>query len=304
LQLRQYPSRDALSLGLAPSQATLEVLGRQGGTEFLPFETPPPDATEFVDPATRLGENDDLPELDTWLYVVYRTPGGQITAWANSYYIAVASATGAPLRLRDLPVIPANRAGTTEGDTSGAGVAPTQNPLRNTVVGTVILNEGSNLQLRRNPNNQAESLALIPTGTQIVITQRTEDSRWVRTTYEGQNGWVATEYLRLSYNDRPYNLADVPVIVVSGTPQPGEPTSMTGTPIATPTATPELRRAKIAVDVIGLTRQPGTDGDGMPVLTRDTTVFFINYDPSGQFVLIQLEDGTQGWLPIYAVLLL
>jgi hypothetical protein len=69
IQLRQYPTSGALSLGLAPSGATLTVNGRAGEPESITGSATqiPADATPFVDPATLLPDEDaDLNPADTW----------------------------------------------------------------------------------------------------------------------------------------------------------------------------------------------------------------------------------------------
>jgi hypothetical protein len=336
LQLRQYPSRDAFSLGLAPSGAVLLVNGRQGEAEFnipgVASPTPDPLVTPIPDPASLLGEDEDLFPGDTWLNVIYITPdGGQIEAWVNAQFLDVRDDRGRLQRLADLPTIPENRAGeardtaitppptardfavatvfnldqaanlqirrtpNTAGEslalvgngttmellgvnetrdwafvrysppeggevtgwastiflqysfrnesqtldelferertevipddrrgaigvgTSGP-VAPTRDPLRNVVVGEVVLDAGANLHLRRNPNPNSESLALIPTGTQLLVQGRTDTNEWVQVEFEGQMGWVSSLYIVLTFNGASYDLLEVPVTVFSGLP--------------------------------------------------------------------------------------
>jgi len=344
LQLRQYPDRDAFSLGLAPSGTVLVVNGREGEPAFLPDVATPtlaPEATEYVDPATLLEEDADLAPADTWLNVDYITPdGGVINAWVNAQFLDVRDSRGRLQRLADLPTVPNNKAGEARdtavtppplpeniveaivvgldagvnlqirrtpntsgeslalvpndtalellginearewafvryvqpeggiirgwvstrflrysyrdrsidyeememrellniipdeqrGDMSSgvAGpVAPTQNPLRNVVVGTIALNEGANLHLRRNPNANSESLALMPNGTQLIVSGRTDTAEWVQVEFEGQVGWTSSLYLTYTFNDTPYDLAEVPVTVTLG---------ITPTPEGTPSA--------------------------------------------------------------------
>lgn len=425
LQLRQYPSSQAFSLGLAPAGAVLTVHGRQGPAELSVFETPSPEATEWVDPVTLLGEREDLPRLETWLYVTYNTPdGGQIQAWVNSHYVSVHLPNGDILPLRNLITIPSNRPGVardtaitapqptqptisaivggldegvnlqirrtpdiagesltlvpngTELELIGMNEArswafvrfieadggtvtgwvnalflvdylyqnrditfaqleerglidtieesqrgrvagevsvpptPTRDPLRNTYVGTVMLDPGANLQLRRNPNINAESLGLIPAGEQVEVSGRTEAGDWLQVTYDGIQGWSAAAYLRLTFNGRPANVAELPVVEAGqttppagpeGTAEPGAPVAPAG-PDTTAAPSQALRPAEIVVDVIAMTVEPGGDGTGMPVLTRGHRVNFVFTSDDGQFSLIELEDGTAGWVPSYAVL--
>jgi hypothetical protein len=354
LQLRQYPSREAFSLGLAPANSALRILGREGEPAPLPGSTPTPTfdpanppltptATPFIDPVTLLEEGEDLDPQLTWLYIVYDTPdGGTVTAWVNALYLNILNPQGRTAALRDLPTIPGNRAGVTANtsiqppqaaqnvinviignldpgvnvhirrvpaeqgeslalvgssttlellgineaqdwvfaryvDTSGGGVRgwisteflsyqlngaptdldmletrnlltiisdeergatfaggiaapvqPTANPIRDAIVAEVFLNPGANLHLRRNPNVTAESLALIPTGTQLVVSGQNETGEWLRVEFEGVNGWVSVLYVGLTRNGRTVELTDVPLIANTPTPTPQ------GTPEGTP----------------------------------------------------------------------
>ncbi len=342
LQLRQYPNRDAFSLGLAPSGSVLLVNGRRGEAEFnipgVPSPTPDPLVTPLPDPASLLAEDQDLVPADTWLNVIYITPdGGQIEAWVNAGFLDVRDTRGNRQRLADLPTVPENQPGVardtavtpppiarefvtatvfnldqaanlqirrtpnTAGESLalvsngstleliginetrdwafvryappeggevtgwsstiflqysfrnesqtldellererteiipddrrgnvGAGttgpVAPTRDPLRDVVVAEVALDPGANLHLRRNPNPNSESLALIPSGTQLLVQGRTDIGDWVQVEFEGQPGWISSQYAVLTFNGASFELNEVPVTVFTG--------------LATPTATP------------------------------------------------------------------
>ncbi len=344
LHLRQYPSSQALSLGLAPANSALRVLGREGEAVPLPgataaptLEPGVPTPTPIPDPASLLEPGQDLDPQATWLFVIYDTPdGGTINAWVNALYVSVLSPEGRTISLRDLPTIPRNRAGVAantsiqppsapqdvvtvvvgnlspgvnvhirrtpatageslalvssgttlevlgvnEGrdwafiryaDASGGGVrgwvslefvsfqlngaptdlkalearnqiaitpdtergstfaggialqpAPTINPVRDAIIGEVRLNPGANLHLRRRPNVNAESLALIPSGTQLIVSGQNETGEWLRVTFEGIEGWVFGSYLVLTRNGRLFSFEDVPLITStpSGTMTP------------------------------------------------------------------------------------
>lgn len=228
LHLRQFPSSSALSLGLAPSGALLTVIGRQGAEQLGPEETPEPEATAFVDPATLLtSPGDDLDPANTWLFVTYRpAEGGEIDAWVNALFLSVSDAAGRSQRLADLPTIPSNRAGEARQTTSDQAQPTSTSLAADQVIATVLLNEGANLHLRRSPDASAESLALIPSGAQVVVTGRIESGEWLQVTYEGQQGWVASQFVTLSLNGAPYQSASLPVI-------------STPTPTPTPEATAE-----------------------------------------------------------------
>lgn len=229
IHLRQYPSSQAFSLTLVPSGTLLQVVGRPGAPTPPPGVTVTPDplATPYVDPASALPEGqDDLDPGSTWLFVNFIAPdGGVITGWANASYLTVTDAKGKPQRLADLPTVPQNRAG--EVDSGFVAPAPTAAPFEDVIVATIDqLSAGSNLHLRRYPSAAAESLMLIPAGTQLVIEGRIDTGEWYQVTYQGVTGWIASAYVSLTFNDRRFDPAGVPVLATptptpSPTPTPG-----------------------------------------------------------------------------------
>ena len=213
LHVRQYPSSTAFSLGLAPAGTILEVIGRKGAPELGPEETPDPEATPYVDPAWLLTSDDqDLNPAETWLFVTYRpVEGGEIDGWVNALYLDVSDNRGRQQRIALLPTIPENRAG--EARQTAGQTSPSATPIAlDAVLATVLLDPGANLHLRRNPNPSAESLALIPSNAQVTVTGRTESGDWLQVTYEGQQGWIASQYVTLTFNGAPYQNSELTVI--------------------------------------------------------------------------------------------
>jgi uncharacterized protein YgiM (DUF1202 family) len=360
LQLRQRPSVDALSLGLAPSGTTLEVIGREGRPEALVEGQPePPEAADYVDPAEGLAEDEDLDPASTWLYVSYETPDeGTITAWVLAQFLEVRDPDGDLQRIVDLPTVPGNLPGEASGteltpppipedrvtatvfnlnpdarlnvrrtpSTDGEVLArlslntvvellgfldptltpeltptpipeggfpivveddiewafisyspaeggtitgwvstlyvqyswnggridaqelfqrdlvdfisperrgevgggaqpaaiPTADPLEDAYVATVQLDPTANLQFRRSPDAQSESLNLIPSGTQLIVSARTADGSWLQTTFEGQTGWVSANFVSLTFNGDSVDINEIPVAATSPAPEATE----------------------------------------------------------------------------------
>ncbi len=221
LQLRQYPSPDAFSLGLAPSGTVLEVVGRAGapidvdGVE-IPVETLA-DGTEvfFEDPAEALDPEDRDADLDpegTWLNVIYNTPdGGQIEAWINALYVDVRAPDGEEFKLADLPLIPQNR----PGEAIGTALTP-PSPTENRVTVRVInIDPGANLNVRRTPNTGSEVLARLPGGTvaellgladvSVEEDDETTVQTWALIEYTPPQGgvitgWVSTRFVEYQLN--------------------------------------------------------------------------------------------------------
>jgi uncharacterized protein YraI len=343
LQLRQYPSSQALSLGLAPAGSIVTVNGRAGdlaanedGTVTIPLPLQDTFGAEdfvYVDPVTLLDPevpNADLAPEATWVNITFNTPdGGQVDAWTVALYLAITAPNGDRQLLRDLEVIPSNRAGEaratdmtppparenvvtarivgidpganlnirrtpdTAGEvlgrlslgtvveveglgesgewafityqTSDGGIfsgwistrfmeyqlngvditledlqerlligtvdeetrrgsisagsqsaAPTPDPVRNAYVAEVLLDPGANLNMRRTPDVQAEVLVQLPNGTKVIVTGRTEEADWLRTSYEGVEGWIASNFVRIMFNERfVSDINEIPVIEIA-----------------------------------------------------------------------------------------
>lgn len=308
LQLRQFPNREALSLGLAPSGTILALNGRVGepvppvGTTATPI---PPDAeaTPFVDPVTLLEEGTDLVPAETWLNVTFDTPdGGSITAWVNALYLSVRDAQGRVMRLRDLPTVPANRAGTTQN----TAVEPPTARQNVTMVTVTNLDPGVNIHLRRLPSTDGESLALVGSGTQLQLIGVTEERDWVfasLTTDSGSiNGWIASEFVTLARNgqpvtyDRLQELNELTVMpegtrggVVSGT----APTSAVAQ---------DLRNVVVGT-VIGLNpdanvhlrRNYNVQAESLALLSNNTAVVVTGRSPDDLWLQANYQNRT-GWV--------
>ena len=226
VHLRQFPSSAALSLALLPSGTDVTVLGRPGAPTFPPDLTATPTGTPFVDPATLLTDpKSDLDPAETWLFVQLVAPdGGTVTGWINALFLTTPQLNGRPVRLADLPLVPANTAGEYNSSFVPTPV-PTQ-PFENQVVATIDqLNPGSNLHLRRNPTQDSESLALIPAGTQLVVEGVNDTGEWYQVTFNGTTGWISNTYVSLTLNGRPYDAAQLQVLATPTPTQTPVPTA-------------------------------------------------------------------------------
>lgn len=227
LQLRQRPTSNALSLGLAPSGTILEVLGREGRPVALVEGQPePPEAADYVDPAAGLAEDQDLDPATTWLYVSYETPDeGAITAWVLAQFLEVRDPDGDLQRLADLPTVPGNL----PGEASGTELTPPPIPEDRVTATVFNLNPDARLNVRRTPTVEGEVLARLPLNTVVeligfldpsetadatptplpegALPTNLEDIEWAFISYspaEGGTitGWVSTLYVQYSWNGR------------------------------------------------------------------------------------------------------
>jgi uncharacterized protein YgiM (DUF1202 family) len=211
-------------------RVTVTVIGIEP-TAHLNLRRTPDTAGEVLAPLPAsavmdfLGVNQDR----TWLFVRYISLDGiNYTGWVSIGFVQLnlndQPTNFSVLESRHLLVItPPETRGTSE---TGAPpvVAATRDPLRNVIVGEVTgVNADANLNLRRTPNVQAEVLSPVPGGSLLVVVGRTEDATWIEATYEGQTGWVASQYVTLTFNGVGVDINTVPVtsLRLTATPTPG-----------------------------------------------------------------------------------
>ncbi len=73
---------------------------------------------------------------------------------------------------------------------------PTSTPTAPPLKGVVASEAG--LMLRSAPNTSASVLSVFLQGVEVSIVARSDDKQWVKVTYQGQEGWLAAEFLTLS----------------------------------------------------------------------------------------------------------
>lgn len=163
-----------------------------------------------------------------WAYVRYvPDPAGNtaITGWASTLYLRYEfrgePQTLAELSDRDLlDDVDAAEVGRITGDAPNV-VLPTADPFKDRIVATVQVDSSTALQFRPGPDTIFAPTAELPNGTRVAVLSRNGASTWVQVEFEGETGWVASGFVILSFNERPFNLADVPVNdEFSATPEP------------------------------------------------------------------------------------
>jgi hypothetical protein len=252
IHCREYPSQTARSLALVPNATEVRIeglfaprdeTGEDGRLDAILIEGVP-DFSAILDEEFTM--SDYTPEFlasydpaDLWLNVDWFLDDGTVFAcWMNAQYIEI-SYDGSfidefPEFLQlvenlNFNLVPYNAPGgprdpdvTVSPDRLSA---PTPLPEA-TMIGTVNVNRGVNLQLRRTPGTDGESLALIPGGTQLDILVKTEitpstaagaptQPEWLYVEHAQPDGsrlrgWLAGEYLILTLGGRVAELADVP----------------------------------------------------------------------------------------------
>lgn len=321
LQLREYPRSDARSLGLAPNGTVFAVNGRAGApidilTGDIVFL---PDGTEWIDPVTLLTDTDgdgqingDLEPSETWLNVTLATTDGQVTAWINALYVDIRTPRGEPQLLRDLPTVPQNVAGVSEGSIV-ATPAPPENFARAVVFN---LDPGVALNIRRTPESGGEVLGRMQSGESARLVGFGESGEWAYVEFtpaEGGTveGWAATLYLRYEFRGRAVDLAEMTSL---GLLQPVDETTRRGSvtagtaPLTQPTADP-LRGVNVGTVVgldagvsLNLRRTPDTSAEVLAQIPMGANMRVISRSGSDSWLEVEFE-GTTGWVAaLYTVL--
>lgn len=198
LQVRRTPSTQGESLALLPNGTEVELLGFGIG----PSELPSPETADNAE----------------WVFIRY-TPaeGGEVIGWSSGLYLTYLW-RGEPIdfeEMEDRNLLLFEDL-STRGELSAGAVAPprpTVDPLADQVVATVAVDPGANLQFRRDPSATSESLGLIPSGTQLIVTGRDTTGEWLFVEFEGQTGWIARAFTRLTFNGAVYDNIEELVIV-------------------------------------------------------------------------------------------
>jgi SH3-like domain-containing protein len=308
LQLREYPSSDARSLGLAPSGSVLIVNGREGApVDIDGNEIPLESGEDWIDPATLLESEDaDLVPSETWLNITFATPdGGSIIAWVNSLYLDVDDARGFVQRLADLPTVPRNQ----PGEAVATSVTPP--PVRTEVAFAIVigLDTGVNLNIRRTAESTGEILARVVSGGELELVGIGESGDWAFVRYrpiEGGviSGWASTQYLRYEFNGRGIDIEEMQtrnlLEEVDEETLRGE-ISQDAPGLTQPTENP-FRDAIVATVVglnegvaLNLRRTPTQQAEVLANIPLGTRMVVLSRNLTGDWLQVEY-DGVQGWV--------
>jgi uncharacterized protein YgiM (DUF1202 family) len=206
LQLRRTPGIDGESLALVPSGAQVIVIEKTD-----------------IPPKGFVGE----PTNPTWLFCRYETESGAVIGWLNLQFVKL-TRRDRPVEIGDVPVAKEIQRGYLTGNATV--VKPPAAPGIVALVDKV--NAGVNLQLRRDPKADAESLALIPAGTELPVLGRSGDGNWLQVRFADKEGWINSQFVSISKSGKPVKIEEITIIT-------GEKDTTTlATPGASPTATP------------------------------------------------------------------
>lgn len=159
-----------------------------------------------------------------WAYVSYASAeGGVVSGWVSTNFLSY-QWNGDDTDLIEL--VDRGFIAEIDADTIGqitAGTAPvvaaTPDPEVDAYVAEIILDADANLNLRRTPSVDGEVLVQIPSGAFVIVTARTTDGEWLLTNYEGEDGWIASQFVVITFNgDFVSDVTEIPFDAsVSGT---------------------------------------------------------------------------------------
>jgi uncharacterized protein YraI len=65
--------------------------------------------------------------------------------------------------------------------------------------------------LRRTASVDGDVVHQLPTGTRVIVNARTADGEWLEATFENITGWIAADFVTLTFNGRKVEVLDVPL---------------------------------------------------------------------------------------------
>ncbi len=184
-QLRRTPGVDGESLALVPTGGTVTVISRTD-----------------VKLSGLVGE----PKSPTWFFVQFDVEGSSVFGWMSADFLKLAR-RNKPVDVKDIPVATE----ITRGYITGQATAVLPPPKAGLIATVINVNNGANLQFRRDPNANAESLGLIPTGTELDVLGRNGGGSWLQVTYQANTGWVNAAFVKVTKAGKAVSIGDIKI---------------------------------------------------------------------------------------------
>jgi uncharacterized protein YraI len=320
LKIREYPSVTARTLALVPSGSTLDVLGVKGvASKFATGKGTPTVTPTFtkVPSATPTGTFTAPSQVsDVWLFVSWTTPdGGNVTGWINIDYVHITQDGKTVSRVSDIlafKAIPED----TPGQVNGS-VTPVSNTVN--IIGKVSnVDVNVNVQIRRTPNINSESLGLLPVGSTVIVLAKTDikatpvvgapaSSTWLFIEFDTDSGsifgWVNSQYFTLTRNKSTIDLSQVPTATdITPGYTKGSPNS------AAATATPALSGLVATVSFIQeggnlqLRDRDDQNATSLALLPAGTQLQVLGRNGNGTWLQVKYNDLT-GWVNVQYIVL-
>ncbi len=307
LHVRQYPSSDAMSLGLLPAASDLLVLGRRApadidrdGLNLLPVYL-----RDFTaDPAAELLPYQDLPADDTWLFVVYVTPdGGALFGWVNAFYLQVFDHEGEPQRLASLAPVGQDQL----GGASNTDIRPPS--LAEHVSARVYgLDPGAFLNLRIGNGASTEVLTQVAADSVLGFIGLDAAGEWAYVRYESPQGnlvtgWASMDFIQLLLNGKPALAESLRELDPSAVRVIGEGVTGVIQP-ADPSESDESDRPMSGIvgevnvnfdSALHLRRFPDATSESLALIPRGMQMYLDGVTESGGWYKVNYE-GEIGWV--------
>lgn len=301
LKLREYPITDSKTLALVPSGTTLRVDGVKGPAQVAGQPTPSETATLSAE-GVRIE--------DLWVFVTWSFPdGGRITGWTKPQFLLITNERGRRVeKVEDIvafPQIPENEFGTID---TGEATPIALDDSR--IIGTVNVDPGVNLQLRRTPGIDGESITLIPAGAELTVIEKTEipsqgglvgepqSTIWLFVRFQTDSGsvtgWVNSQFIVLTQRGKPVDIEDIPTATEI---QRG---GVVGNPVIAPPATPS-REVTALIDKLDpgvnlqLRRAPDPSAESLGLIPGNTAVPVLGRNGAGTWLFVRFND-VEGWI--------
>ena len=307
LHIRQYPSSDAMSLGLLPAASDLLVLGRRAPADLDGYGLSllPVDLSDFTaDPAAGLLPYQDLAAADTWLFVVYVTPdGGALYGWVNAFYLQVFDHNGESQRLASLAPVRQNQL----GGATNTDIRPPS--LVDHISARVIgLDPGAYLNLRTGNGASTEVLTQVAADSVLGFIGLDSAEAWAFVRYESPQGnmvtgWASMDYIQLLLNGRPALAASLRALDASAAPILGDDVTGAIQP-ANPGDTNDADRPMSGIvgevnvnfdSALHLRRYPDATSESLALIPRGMRLHLDGVTESSGWYKVTYE-GEGGWV--------
>jgi CRP-like cAMP-binding protein/uncharacterized protein YraI len=162
---------------------------------------------------------------------------------------------------------------------------------------------GDGLQVRVGPGTTYEVTTSLAEGDEVDVLGRDEMGDWVKVSLDnGEEGWVTSEFV-----DVEGNLKAVPVITPepialptteltpTAMPSPTVPSEATVAPTPAPTVTVPIP-SRTTGGGLRMRSGPGTNYEVLVLLAEDQEVDVLGRDETGEWLVISLDSGEEGWV--------
>ncbi len=175
---------------------------------------------------------------------------------------------------------------------------------------TAVISPADGLNLRSNPDTSASVLVMLPVSTTVTLLARTENGQWLRArTATGEEGYLAASFVRVagSVNRLPLDSeAGVgELLLPTATPRPGAVATVAPA-VTQPEDSGLISGGPGTVTVstvsgVNVRPAPSSSSSNIATLSWNATARALGRTADSQWVFVQLDNGTTGWVAAQAV---